>query len=572
MLFNSCTVEALCMRWLKRDIWKVGIALAGMLLLVLMVWVKVEAAGAYEGTSGLATPVTVHATPTVDVTATMTALQEDKLRLEIQQLKNQNEPDLPGWLRTNAAILLSTLVVVIGGLIGLFRWLADRRSEREKRVEERFQSAVTGLVDKKEEVRIGAAILLRTFLRPGYEQFYTQTFDLAVAHLRLPRTPHPSADPTTPLPLTTLSQALTLVFKEAFPLARQRRKERLLQRISRALLWLLQLVPASLRLRGSSRARMQIEKWFVLQSLDASKIQLDHAYLVEADLKQAWMVGASLRKASLSKADLSGASLNSTNLSKADLSGANLREATLFQADLSKVDLSKADLSGANLSHAELRAASLIEADLREAYLSGANLEAARYLEDTNLRGAKGLTKEQLQACKAKGAIVDEDIKTFHLEFVDGKGMIIVEDTTTSSPQETPPGVPFPLRAASIVKTVLAFLQTLVPTAVKRPLAESAPQSPVSPPATSPSSDGTQAPSVPSAQVSIPAPDTWYWKAYSMHGSTPPPQVSTPTPDTDGSSTTSSKPGDGTQVQFAPPVQESMPPSDTDGSAAFHST
>jgi hypothetical protein len=203
--------------------------------------------------------------------------------------------------------------------------------------------------------------------------------------------------------------------------------------------------------------------------------------------------------------------------------------------------------------------------------------------KDTNLRGVKGLTKEQLQACKAKGAIVDEDIKTCHFEFVDGKGFVLVEDTTTSSPQETPPGVPFPLRAASIVKrwrvscrrkvlSVFAFLPTVLHPAVKRPLAESAPQPPVSPPATSPSSDGTQAPSVPSAQVSLPTPDTWYWKAYSMHGGTTPTQVSTPTPDADGSSTTSSKPGDGTQVQSAPPVQESMPPSDTDGSAAYHST
>ena len=66
------------MRWHKRDRWKAGIALAGMLLLlVLTVWVPVSAVGAYEGTSGLATPVTgtVQATPTED--ATMTALQKD---------------------------------------------------------------------------------------------------------------------------------------------------------------------------------------------------------------------------------------------------------------------------------------------------------------------------------------------------------------------------------------------------------------------------------------------------------------------------------------------------------------
>jgi hypothetical protein len=46
-MFGYCTVEALFMRWLKRDIWKAGITVAGMLLfLVLMVWVPVSAAGA----------------------------------------------------------------------------------------------------------------------------------------------------------------------------------------------------------------------------------------------------------------------------------------------------------------------------------------------------------------------------------------------------------------------------------------------------------------------------------------------------------------------------------------------
>src|SRR5436853_585306 len=164
-MFDHYNVEALLMCWLKRNMWKAGIALAGMLLLlVLMVWVPVSAAGAYERASGLPTPVTVtvQAVPTED--ATMTALNKEKLEQEIQQLKNQNEQlknqnelDLFGWLRSNASILLSTLVVVIGGLIGLWRWLGDRRGEREKRAEERFQSAVIGLGDEKEGPRIGAA-------------------------------------------------------------------------------------------------------------------------------------------------------------------------------------------------------------------------------------------------------------------------------------------------------------------------------------------------------------------------------------------------------------------------------
>ena len=72
-MFNHCTVEVLLMRWLKRDRWKAGIALAGMLLLlVLMVWVPVSVAGAYERASGLAGSgaITVQGTATEDATVT----------------------------------------------------------------------------------------------------------------------------------------------------------------------------------------------------------------------------------------------------------------------------------------------------------------------------------------------------------------------------------------------------------------------------------------------------------------------------------------------------------------------
>ena len=384
------------MRWLKRDLWRTGIAIVGMLLLLmLMAWVSVVAAGAHEGASESAGPVTVTvlATPTED--ATVTTLSKEKLAQEVKQLKEQNEPDLLEWLRTNASILLSTLVVVIGALIGLWRWLGDRRdehekrredqrSEQEKRAEERFQSAVTGLGDEKEGARIGAAILLRTFLRPGYEQFYSQTFDLAVANLRLPQTPHPPEDPNTPLPLTTLSQALIVVFKEAFPLARSQDKRS-------------------------------------PESLDATGIQLDNAYLRGADLKQVWMPQASLRKVNLSEArlsgvnlseaKLSGARLNEADLSKARLSGADLSEADLSRARLNEADLNRtyfsgARLSGADLSGADLRGADLSGADLSwarlsGAYLSGANLSEANLskadLRGANLRGVVGLPKEPLE-------------------------------------------------------------------------------------------------------------------------------------------------------------------------------
>src|SRR5205085_2344056 len=138
---------------------------------------------------------------------------------------------------------LSMLVVVIGVLFGFWQWrmgrrdaqdkeLEDRQAEREKRAEERFQSVVEGLGDGRMEKRIGAAVVLRTFLRPGYEQFYHQVFDLAAANLRLPRIPLSSDDPTQPYsaspePLTPLSQVLIIVFRESFPLARDELKNQL---------------------------------------------------------------------------------------------------------------------------------------------------------------------------------------------------------------------------------------------------------------------------------------------------------------------------------------------------------
>ena len=507
-MFDHCTVEVLRMRWLKRDLWKAGIAIAGMLLLlVLMVWVPVSAAGLHEMKSGLAAPVTVTMQTTSTGDATVTALDKEKLAQEVQQLKNQNEPDLFGWFRTNATIFLSTLVVVVGALFGFWRWrvdrrdaqnkeLEDRKAEREKRVEERFQAAVTGLGDEKEGARIGAAILLRTFLRPGYEQFYIQTFDLAVANLRLPRTSHPSEDPdgiphspedpNTPLPLTTLSQALIVLFKEAFPLARSQNigspqsldasriqlGNAYLSGADLEQVWMPQasLQEANLgganlsgvmltgawlikaNLHGANLSEADLHKanlseadligaklsgarldladlggaWLIKANLPEANLigaKLSGARLDLADLGGAWLIKANLHGANLSEANLSEANLNEANLSEANLSGANLSGANLIGANLSDANLHEANLSEATLIGANLNDANLHEANLSEAMLSGAtlsgatlsganlskaNLEDARSLEDTYLRGVNGLTKELLEVCKAKGAIIDE--------------------------------------------------------------------------------------------------------------------------------------------------------------------
>jgi uncharacterized protein YjbI with pentapeptide repeats len=440
------------MCWLKRGIWKAGIAIAGMLL-VLMMWVPVSAVGAYERASGLAGPgkATVQATPTEDTT--VTALNKEKLVQEVQQLKSQTQTQ-NDWFFNNSAALIAALSAIAVAFFGLYQWRGNRNDERKKekeaqdkdlkaQAEERFKTAVAALGDEKEGVQVGGAILLRSFLnkddKKSYERYYTQIFDLAVANLRLPRTPPISEDPDgmpqlsedleATLPLTTLRQVLVVVFKEAFPLARDTLQEH------------------------------DPKTQFHFQSLDATSVQLDNAYLSKADLKHAWMPQASLRKANireahlqgadltgahlreahlqgadltktnLREADLTGAHLNGAHLIKAhlqgadlsiayltaadlrgaDLRGADLRGADFNQADLSDADLTSADLRGANLSVTNLTKADLRGADLRGADLHWTKLENVLSLANANLRLVKELTKEQLEACKAKDAIIDED-------------------------------------------------------------------------------------------------------------------------------------------------------------------
>jgi uncharacterized protein YjbI with pentapeptide repeats len=376
-------VEAMAMRWRTCDLWKAAIFITSIFLL-LVLWVRTSGTEvrAQEVISRLATPgtVAVQATPTED--ATVTALNKEKLAQEVKQLQQNNDRNFTDWLWNFGSTPLTTLTAIAAGLFALVRWFDDRRKEREKqredlRIEQRKQekerfesliSVITALQDEKVGERIHAAIMLRmVFLRPGYEQFYSQVFDLAVANLRLR-----NIDADAPEPLDSLSQALITLFKESFPRARNQHTQD------------------------------------IAQQLDAAHIQLDKAFLAFADLRRAWMPFAHLREANLHQAKLEGANLHQANLSGANLYGAHLNEATLYRANLSKTDLRGAHLCGTQLGSANLRGTDLAGADLRGAILGGINLGHASSLTHTNLCSVKGLTKEQLEACKDRGAIIDE--------------------------------------------------------------------------------------------------------------------------------------------------------------------
>lgn len=411
------------MHRIKRDIWKVAFVLVGLLfILVVMMWVTTSAAEASNSIAGLPTPTpTVRATPIED--ATVTALNKEKLQKDIEKDQSGIDKD-----RSDIFWSWTAALTVFGGIITAFitamRYFNDRQAEREKAAAERekeareaLRLAIVGLGSENNDTKVGAVTSLRALLISGYERYYQQIFELAIANLRARRT-----ESDQPEPLDAFKQALIALFKDSYPLARDTLKERY----------------------PKSR--------FNPRSLDATGIIFDNAYLVRADLRQAWMPFALLRNADLLEANLSNANLNGADLSGSDLSYANLTGADLSEANLRRANLRASNLNGAillraNLAEAEISMSLLSGAFLREANLRGANLidakisnasfrranfsevnlsrsnltntdltqtniEEAQSLQGTDLSGVKGLTEEQLKACKAKGAIIDKDATT----------------------------------------------------------------------------------------------------------------------------------------------------------------
>jgi multidrug efflux pump subunit AcrB len=214
-------VEARAMRWLKRNLWKVGIAIAGMLLLLTLLMIVIALAGGGRQStlpSQASGTAAIQVTPTVDATAVV----QDQLKQQDEKLQRENS--FP-WTILNTSSVGTILLGIAGfasAVIGFSQWRGNRRDEQKKREEEqdrwrkereeerrkrdegRFQAVVEGLGSKDIEARVGSAVALRTFLQPGYEQFYKQVFDLACAYLLL-RKAAPNTDLNVPISLDPLS-------------------------------------------------------------------------------------------------------------------------------------------------------------------------------------------------------------------------------------------------------------------------------------------------------------------------------------------------------------------------------
>ncbi len=133
-------------------------------------------------------------------------------------------------------------------------------------------------------------------------------------------------------------------------------------------------------------------------------IDLVNCYLSKTNLNYADLHGSNLNSANLShsfliEANLENTRLNQTNLENSNLNQVNLQGSYASGANFKDTYLIKSNFEDAFLIKSNFRNAFLMEANLRNAYVTGADFENAS-LYKADLRGAKGLTVEQLASAK----------------------------------------------------------------------------------------------------------------------------------------------------------------------------
>jgi len=134
------------------------------------------------------------------------------------------------------------------------------------------------------------------------------------------------------------------------------------------------------------------------------EINLVNCYLARTNLNYVNLAGSNinscnLQQSSLIESNLENSRLNQTNFENSNLNQANLKSAYASGANFKDSFLIKTQFEGAFLIKANFNNAYLMEANMQNSYLMGADFENAS-LYKADLRGAKGLTVEQLSKAK----------------------------------------------------------------------------------------------------------------------------------------------------------------------------
>jgi len=241
-----------------------------------------------------------------------------------------------------------TVAQIVGGvflLVGLYiAWVRSEAAKkmaevnREQQLTDLYVKAIEQLGSEKLQIRLGGIYALERIARESAKDHWP-IMEVLTAFVR-ENAPCTGPPPLAEIPPTDLQAVLTVLGRTAIAYAK----------------------------KGET------------QSLNLLGTHLAGAYLMQANLQAAVLVGANLQAAALGEANFQGANLFQTNLQGAVLWAANLQ--------------------GAGLQEANLQASFLVEANLQGTVLDAANLQGANLfrtnLQGADLRGAKGLTSEQV--------------------------------------------------------------------------------------------------------------------------------------------------------------------------------
>ncbi len=136
-----------------------------------------------------------------------------------------------------------------------------------------------------------------------------------------------------------------------------------------------------------------------IHELNLVNCHLNRTNLSYTNLKGSNLNSSDISNSSLIETNLENTRLNQTNLENSNLNQANLKGAYASGANFKDAFLIKSQFENAFLIKANFTNAFLMEANLQNSYLMGADFENAS-LYKADLRGAKGLTLEQLEKTK----------------------------------------------------------------------------------------------------------------------------------------------------------------------------
>ena len=127
-----------------------------------------------------------------------------------------------------------------------------------------------------------------------------------------------------------------------------------------------------------------------LAKTNLNYVNLRNSNINSANISNAFLIECNLENTRLNQTNLENSNLNQVNLSGAYANGANFKDSYLIKANLENAFLIKTNFKNAFL----------MEANLKNCYVTGADFENAN-LYKADLRGAKGLTLEQLTKVKS---------------------------------------------------------------------------------------------------------------------------------------------------------------------------